>query len=98
MSDKTFAEASEELHKALADVRRDFVAAVPPRVIDLFWRGARISARFTPRWPAWVRAVLGTFALLSGILTSNTPGGEGLGLACALWGLWLTMGALGELG
>jgi hypothetical protein len=98
MSDKTLAEAADELDAALSTARRDLIAALPPRVVRLFWRGARISASLTPRWPAWIRASLGVFAMLNGILLSHVPGSDGFGVVGGLFGLWLFMGSLRDTG
>lgn len=97
MARKTTAEQLDDLDAAVADLRRQLIAAIPPRFVALFWRAARISYELTPRWPAWLRAGLGTFGLLEGIVLSNMPGGEWLGLGAALFGLWLVMGALRDL-
>ena len=93
---KTFAEQAEELDKALADARRELLAAIPPRVLALHRRAAQVSYDLTPSWPAWVRLALGTVALFGGIVISHGPDPM-LGLPAALYGLWLAMGALRDL-
>jgi hypothetical protein len=96
MSGKTFAEQAEELDAALADVRRELLAAIPPRVLAFSRRAAQVSYDLTPSWPAWVRAAAGTFALLEGIVISHGPD-PALGIPAALFGLWLALGALRDL-
>ena len=96
MSGKTFAESAEELDKALADARRELLAAIPPRLLTLGRRAAQVSVNLTPTWPAWVRLALGTVMLFGGIVVSHGPDPI-LGLPSALFGLWLALGALRDL-
>ncbi|HCO01861.1 MAG TPA: hypothetical protein DIT48_00590 [Actinobacteria bacterium] len=94
---KTLMKSSEELTEALAVLQGEVRAAVPPRLIGFLYRAAQVSDDLTPPWPAWLRAGLGTFGLLEGIIVSNTPSGEYFGLGAALYGLWLLTGALRDI-
>ncbi len=89
--------SSEELNEAIAALQAEIVAAVPPWFVRFLYRASAWSVAFTPRWPIWLRAGLGTFGLLEGLVDSNLPGGQYLGLGAALVGMWLLMGALRDM-